>query len=220
MKTLLFLLLISLSLQTKGIDVSVWQENIDWKKVKSDGVKFAIIRAGYMKNGVSTRDKYFDKNYKESRANGIKIGAYWYAYAQTTSYAEKEAKACINIIKGHKFEYPIYYDVEDKGMMATGKSKISAACRTFCDYLLKNKFYCGIYASAYPLNKSFESDVLKKYPIWVAHYGAKKPAFTGKWGIWQYTSSGSVKGIKGRVDMDDGKIEYLDVIKKGHYNGY
>ena len=223
MKSLIFISLIIFTLQDlKGIDVSVWQgNNIDWKKVKQSGIKFAIIRSGYVKKGTSTtvRDKYFDINYKNARAVGIPIGSYWYAYAKSAKQAKVEALGCLSVIKGHKFEWPIYYDVEDKDMRAAGKKAVSAASRTFCDTLMKHKFYCGFYSSAsfYTL---FDDDLKNKYPIWVAHYGVKKPGYNGKWGIWQYSSKGKVNGIKGKVDMDVAKVDYEPIIKKGHYNGY
>ena len=91
MKSLIFISLIIFTLQDlKGIDVSVWQEKIDWKKVKASGIKFAIIRSGYVKKGTSmtVRDKYFDQNYKKAREVGMPIGSYWYAYAKTPKQAK------------------------------------------------------------------------------------------------------------------------------------
>ena len=222
MKSLIFLSLIIFTLQDlKGIDVSVWQEKIDWKKVKASGIKFAIIRSGYVKKGTSmtVRDKYFDENYKKAREVGMPIGSYWYAYAKTPKQAKVEALACLSIIKGHKFEWPIYYDVEDPEMRSAGKKAVSAASRTFCDILKKHKFYCGFYSSA-SFYSLFEDDLKNNYPIWVAHYGVNKPGYKGKWGIWQYSSKGKVDGIKGNVDLDIAKVDYEPIIKKGHYNGF
>ena len=222
MKSLIFISLIIFTLQDlKGIDVSVWQEKIDWKKVKASGIKFAIIRSGYVKKGTSmtVRDKYFDENYKKAREVGMPIGSYWYAYAKTPKQAKVEALACLSIIKGHKFEWPIYYDVEDPDMRSAGKKAVSAASRTFCDILKKHKFYCGFYSSA-SFYIFFEDDLKNNYPICVAHYGVKKPRYEGKWGIWQHSSKGRVNGIKGNVDMDIAKIDYAPIIKSGHYNVY
>jgi GH25 family lysozyme M1 (1,4-beta-N-acetylmuramidase) len=222
MKSLIFISLIIFTLQDlKGIDVSVWQEKIDWKKVKASGIKFAIIRSGYVKKGTSmtVRDKYFDQNYKKAREVGMPIGSYWYAYAKTPKQAEIEALACLSIIKEHKFEWPIYYDVEDPEMRSAGKKAVSAASRTFCDILKKHKFYCGFYSSA-SFYSLFEDDLKNNYPIWVAHYGVNKPGYKGKWGIWQHFSKGKVDGIKGNVDLDIAKVDYEPIIKKGHYNGF
>ena len=118
MRKILLLSLITFSLSyLKGIDVSTWQgKSIDWKKVKSSGIHFAILRAGYIgkKTGIVVRDDTFDINYKNAKSVGIKLGAYWYSYAKSQKEGEKEALACINIIKGKKFEWPIYVDIEDK----------------------------------------------------------------------------------------------------------
>ena len=222
MKSLIFISLIIFTLQDlNGIDVSKWQETIDWQKVKASGVKFAIIRSGYVKKGTSmtVRDIYFDENYKKAREVGMPIGSYWYAYAKTPKQAKVEALACLSIIKGHKFEWPIYYDVEDPEMRSAGKKAVSAASRTFCDILKKHKFYCGFYSSA-SFYSLFEDDLKNNYPIWVAHYGVKKPRYEGKWGIWQHSSKGKVDGIKGNVDLDIAKVDYEPIIKKGHYNGF
>ena len=105
MRTILYLslIIIATSAYLKGIDVSTWQgKNIDWKKVKSDGVKFAIIRAGYVGKGGTVRDDTFDINYKNAKSVGIKLGVYWYSNGKSQKEGEKEALACINIIKGKK----------------------------------------------------------------------------------------------------------------------
>ena len=189
MKYLLILSLISLTFQIQGIDVSVYQGNIDWVKVKNAGVKFAIIRAGYGRE-ISQKDTFFDTNYANAKAAGMPIGAYWYAYATTTSGAEAEANTCMSILSGHQFEWPIYYDIEEQSIFETGKATVSAISKTFCTALEKKK------------------------------YDVDKPGYTGDWGIWQYSSKGSVDGISGNVDMDKAVIDYEPIIKKGHFNGY
>ena len=95
----------------KGIDVSQYQQNIDFKKVKASGVDFVIIRAGFGKYA-NQKDPYFESHYKAAKAAGLKVGAYWYSYAATVAEAKAEAQTCINAIKGKTFEYPIYFDLE------------------------------------------------------------------------------------------------------------
>ena len=219
MKYLLILSLISLTFQIQGIDVSVYQGNIDWVKAKNAGVKFAIIRAGYGRE-ISQKDTFFDTNYANAKAAGMPIGAYWYAYATTTSGAEAEANTCMSILSGHQFEWPIYYDIEEQSIFETGKATVSAIAKTFCSALEKKKYFCGIYSSANPLNNLFDEEVKTRFAIWVAHYDVDKPGYTGDWGIWQYSSKGSVAGIFGDVDMDKAVIDYEPIIKKGHFNGY
>lgn len=97
----------------KGIDVSTFQGNIDFKKVKASGIDFVILRAGYGRE-TSQKDAKFEQNYKNAKAAGLKVGAYWYSYADSVEDAKKEAEACISVIKGKQFEYPIYFDLEEK----------------------------------------------------------------------------------------------------------
>lgn len=101
----------------KGIDVSRHQGEIDWKKVKDDDIEFAILRAWYGREA-SQKDSQFDLNYAGCKANNIHTGDYWYSYAMSPEEAVKEAEACISILDGKKFEYPIYFDIEDKTQLA------------------------------------------------------------------------------------------------------
>ena len=219
MKSLLLICLISLSLSFKGIDVSIYQGDIDWSAVKKAGIKFAIIRAGYGKE-VSQKDTKFERNYENAKAVGMPIGVYWYSYAKSVEAAEQEAKTCLEIIKGKQFEWPIYYDIEESSILGKGKNFVSSIAKKFCRYLESKKYFCGIYASANPLNNLFDDECKKNFPIWVAHYDVDKPKYNGNWGIWQYTSQGNVNGINGKVDLNHGIINYEDIIKNQHLNGY
>ena len=215
-KTLLLIIFSFLTTLTKqtldGIDVSTYQGTIDWDEVKKKK-DFAIIRMGY---GHSGKDDHYEKNYKNAKKAGVPIGAYLYAHAKTSSEATEEAKFALKLLKGKKFEWPIYYDIEGKAL----DGKVNDVVETFCTVLEKAKYYCGFYTSASPLNSKFNSKVKKKYAVWVAHYGVDKPGYDGNWGIWQYSSKGSVSGIKGNVDLDKGKINYEKSIKENHLNGY
>ncbi len=104
----------------KGIDVSVHNGDIDWQKVKADGIDFAIIRAGYGKLE-SQKGQKFEQNYKNAKATGIPIGAYWYSYAMTPEEAELEADVFLSVIKGKQFEFPVYFDLEEKKQFDLGK---------------------------------------------------------------------------------------------------
>ena len=210
---LLCLLFLGISTRYSGIDVSTWQKSIDWKTVAKNN-HFAIIRAGYDTSGV---DDYFETNYKNAKAAGVKVGAYWYSYAKSTSDASKEAKAILRLLKGKKFEWPIYYDIEEKSIFNAGIA--SSISKTFCKALEAAHYYCGIYASASALNSHFSSEVKKAYTIWVAHWDASKPAYSGSYGVWQY-KVGSTSGVSGRCDLDYGYIDFEPVMKKNHLNGY
>lgn len=182
----------------KGIDVSVWQGNIDWSQVAS-AVDFAILRGGYS----NSKDLKFEEYYKQASQKKIPLGVYWYCYAHTTEAARAEAQACINALQGKKFTYPIFYDVEEQSIFAQGKQTVSSITEAFLSQLRVAGFKkLGVYSSAYPLSTYFNDDILKRYDVWVANYGVSAPAFSKPYTIWQYSSKGAVPGISGDVDMD------------------
>ncbi len=185
----------------KGIDVSKHNGEINWEEVKKSGINFAIIRAGYG-NLTTQKDPCFENNYTKAKEVGIPIGVYWYSYASDASDAKKEANTCLEIISGKNFEYPIFYDIEEKKILDKGQSEVSKIAKNFCTTLKDKGYSCGIYASADPLNNLFDDDCKNNFPIWVAHYNVDKPNYNGKWFIWQYTSQGNVNGINGNVDLN------------------
>lgn len=202
---------------TKIIDVSTWQGNIDWSKVKADGVQGAIIRAGFG-NVASQKDNKFERNYTNAKAVGMPIGAYWYSYATSVADAKKEAEVCLSILKGKQFEYPIYYDLEDPSMTGCGKSVLTQIATTFCETLESAGYYVGIYSNPNWLKNYLDYNTVKKYTLWLAHWGVSEPSY--KCGLWQYSSSGSVSGISGRVDMNWGYQDFPTEIKNGKFNGF
>ena len=142
----------------KGIDVSKWQGNIDFNRVAKKGIEFVIIRAGYGKV-LSQKDPYFERNYKNARAAGLKVGAYWYSYATTVADAKLEAETCLKVIEGKQFEFPIYFDLEEKKQFALGKSACSNLVKTFCDMLENAGYFAGLYISHSLLQASFSAAV-------------------------------------------------------------
>lgn len=203
----------------KGIDVSEWQGFVDWSKVKATDTKFAILRAGYGRE-ISQKDKQFENNYKECMVHGMPCGAYWYSYATSEDEARKEAAVCLEILKGKQFEYPIYYDVEEQRILSLGRDKVSAIIKAFCGELEKAGYFVGLYMSAYPLGNLVSEEVRSRYAVWVAHYGVTKPCYSGAYGIWQKSSTGSVEGISGNVDLDEAYQDYPSIIKAAGLNGY
>ena len=200
-----------------GIDVSKHQGTIDWKKVKAAGVQFAIIRAGYGKLA-SQVDEKFIENYNNARANGIKVGIYWYSYATTPAEAKQEAAACKAVIGNRAFDYPIYFDVEEKRALSTGKANVSAMIKAFCNEMEASKYWVGVYMSKSAAETYLTDEVKKRYAMWVAHWGVKETTYNGDYGLWQSSSTGVVPGINGRVDTDVSYINYPDAIVKGGYN--
>ena len=183
-----------------GIDVSSHNGVINWSEVKASGVDFAIIRAGYGRLAVQA-DQNFIYNYNSAKLNGIHVGAYWYSYATTPKEAVEEAKACIQVLGGRMFNYPIYYDVEEKSVLATGKNNVSNMIKAFCKTLEDHGYYAGVYTSASVAKTHLTEDIAKNYTMWIAHWGVSKPGFD-IWDVWQKSEKGACGGIKGHVDLD------------------
>lgn len=202
----------------KGIDVSVHNGTIDWQKVKDTGIDFAILRAGYGRFA-SQKDTKFEDNYAGAKEVGLPIGAYWYSYATTPDEAKQEAEICISILNGKQFEYPIFFDLEEKSALDTGKENCSAMVRTFCDALENAGYYAGFYMSHSPLTTHITEEVQKRYALWVAEWGGTLN-YSGSVGLWQFSSRGFVNGITGNVDLDVGYVEYPDIVKTKGLNGF
>lgn len=201
---------IPIYVKKRGIDVSEYQGSINWKEVKKNGVDFAIIKAGYGREYYQV-DPNFHENMKNAQAAGIDCGTYWYSYATTVEAAYKEAEVCYNTIKNYKFTYPVYFDIEEDSQKALSTAQVSAIIEAFCSTLQAKGYYVGLYSNANFLSSKVYSNVLNKYDVWVAHYGVDTPAFSGKYGMWQYTI-GSINGIEGEVDLDYGYLNYPYII--------
>lgn len=201
---------------THGIDVSKHQGMIDWSKVKTD---FAILRAGFGCYS-EQEDLMFQRNYEGAKAAGIPVGAYWYSYATTVEEARQEAKACLQVLSGKQFEYPIYVDIEDALQCYIEKDVLTAIAEAFCDTLEKAGYFAGVYASTYWfINKLDHARLAERYTIWLADYRAVYNK-TLMCNMHQYTSGGILAGISGRVDMNICTLDFPSIIKKAGLNGY
>lgn len=203
----------------KGIDVSHWQGTIDWNKVKKAGIEFAIIKAGGSDDGFYTDSKW-EANYKGAKAAGIPIGAYYFVGKDcvTAAAGKADAERFLQILKGKQLEYPVYMDNE--AQPASAKAGITEATIAFCETMEDAGYFVGIYGSAVSgFKERMVDSKLTHYAHWVAQY-ASKCSYKGDYGIWQYSSKGSVDGISGNVDLDYGYIDYPSIIKSGGFNGY
>ena len=203
----------------KGIDVSHWQGVIDWLSVKESGIEFAILKAGGSDDGFYT-DSTFEQNYKEAKAVGLPVGAYYFVGSLCTSRADgiADAKRFLEIIKGKSFEYPVFIDLESTNPAA--KAGATEACIGFCETMEAEGYYCGIYASDVSgFAERLDITKLQKFDKWVARYGSK-PQYVKTYGMWQYSSTGTVSGISGGVDMDESYMNYPEIIKGAGLNGF
>lgn len=193
------------SLETKGIDVSKWQADIDWKAVAGSGIDFAIIRVGYRgsETGVLVEDPYFKANIAGATKAGIKVGVYFFTQAITEAEAVEEASMAMELVKGYRLDYPIYIDTEWSGGRADNLSKRNRTniVKAFCKTVQNGGYKAGVYASKYWYLDNLYADELKDYTIWVAQYNTEC-TYTGKYDMWQYTDKGRVPGIKGNVDLN------------------
>lgn len=199
----------------KGIDISYCQPNVDWNKLDVD---FVIARAGYGRY-VSQKDKMWDSHYKNAKAKGIPIGAYWYSYAMTEAEARLEAKACITILKGTKLEYPVYYDMEESKQYALGRDKVSAIMKAFCTEMEKAGYWVGFYCNSNWYKNVINDECKKRFVCWIAHWNASKPSISGDYGLWQY-KVGTQPGVAGDCDLDYGYVDYPSKIKAAGKNGW
>ena len=188
-------------MKIKGIDVSKHQGNIDFAKVKNDGIEFVIIRIGY--GGSSpVKDAKFEENYKNAKANGLKVGVYLYSYADSESDIEIELEKTIEWLDNREIDLPVYFDVEDQ--KEQGKLSIETLSNLvlkYCDGIEKAGYWAGIYASKSWLETKLNMHKLNRFTLWVAQW-SNMLTYLGNYGMWQYTSNGSVAGIQGRVDMN------------------
>ena len=203
---------------TKGIDVSAYQGKIDWQKVKAAGIEFAILRAGLGKLATQ-KDARFEENYAGAKAAGIAVGAYWYSYAVTPEEAKQEAAACIEVLKGKQFDFPIFFDQEEKKTLDTGKANCSAMVQAFCDALEAAGYWAGLYTSRAFLQTHVDAYVKARYTLWVAEWGDKLNC-TETVGIWQNSATGKVDGIGVDVDTDIAYRDFPELIKSKGLNGY
>lgn len=192
--------------QIRGIDVSRYQKEIDWNKVKASGLGFAIIKFGGSDAG-RYKDAYAEINYQNAKAAGMKVGCYYiHGKGFMTAQAGKaDADHFLSLISGKTFDYPCFSDLEIP--VRETKQGNTDAVIAFCNTLMASGRTTGIYASDISgFKERLDLSRLSAYDKWVACYGSS-PNYVKDFTIWQYSSKGAVDGIKGNVDVD---ISYKD----------
>ena len=207
---------------TYGIDVAKWQGVIDWKKVKEEGITYAMVRVGFrtLDTGIIAEDPYGEYNIQQALKNGIKVGIYFFSTATNKEEAKEEARWVADFIAPYSITYPVAYNCEgftdpnnrQYGMIKEERTDLAI---TFLDYIGKKGYTPMFYASKNELEGDTQwitSTLSKKYKIWVAQYintieGNMKSSYSGDHHMWQYTSKGVVPGISGPVDLN---IAYFD----------
>ena len=190
-----------------GIDVSKWNGEIDWDKVKNAGVEYAIIRAGYRGSvtGSLVEDPYFAANMKGTASSGIPVGIYFFTQAVNEVEAVEEASVVLSLIREYKIDYPVFIDTEGAG--GNGRADgldpetRTLICEAFCRTIENAGYKAGVYASRNWYHNNLYTERLEKYCIWLAEYRSV-PLYQGYYQMWQYTSRGKIDGIAGNVDMN------------------
>ena len=181
------------------VDISEFQQGINFNKMKNDGIKAVIIRAGYGREA-SQKDSMFESHYRNAKAAGLKIGVYWYSYADSVDDAEKEARACLACIGGKALDMPVYYDMEDNFQTHLSKPTLTAIAEHFCNTVKANGYKVGVYANLNWFTNYLDYNRLKKkYSIWLAQYNDRAELDCD---IWQNSSTGRVSGYGKNIDTN------------------
>lgn len=185
-----------------GIDISKWQEEIDFSKLKNENVEFVMIRVGTQNgfDGISIEDSYFKKNIEGALKENILVGIYYYSYATNKKEAKEQAKWVINMIKDYKIDLPIVFDWESWihfNTLNLSLHDINEIADTFLNELESSGYKAMLYGSKYYLENIWKSN----YPVWLAHY-TNQTNYTGKYLMWQLCDNGKIDGINNYVDID------------------
>ena len=192
----------------KGVDVSRFQGKIDWKKVADDGIDFAFIRVGLRgtTEGKILVDDYFEDNMKGATENGIDVGVYFYSQAVNKEEALEEVQLVLDMIEPYDVKYPVVIDIEsaDSDTARTvdlTSDQYEEVVHVFCDTVRSAGYKPMIYGNVKSYTLLMDAQDVDDYDIWIAYYGTPL-YYPYHFDVWQFTSSGSVNGIDGNVDLD------------------
>lgn len=192
---------------TFGIDVSKYQSNIDWDKVKTAGVKFVMIRIGYRGygSGALVLDPMFEQHFTNARNAGLKVGVYFFSQAVNEDEAREEAQGCVYVLNGRKLDYPIYFDTEASGGKNGRADGLGVEDRTkcaiaFCEEVKALGYKPGVYASTLWFRERINLSQLTKYSIWNAHYNVASSPISCD--FWQGTCTARIPGYGGDIDVN------------------
>ena len=187
-----------------GIDVSRWQETIDFKKVKDAGAEFVIMRIGIHSDidAEISKDVYYDRYIKDAKENGLKVGVYVYTSAINEDMAKEHAKETIKYLDGIKLDFPVAYDFENWSNIKSygiNTYDLERSLNAFANTLKKAGYDTMLYSSKWYLEHIWINE--NKYPVWLAHY-TSDTNYQGEYILWQRTNIGKIDGISGDVDID------------------
>lgn len=200
----------------KGIDVSRFQGEIDWEQVADYGIDFAIIRVGLRGSteGKLLEDDTFEYNIENAIANGINVGVYFYSQAVSEEEAQEEAQFVLDLIEPYDITYPVVLDIESADSTSArtnelNQSQYTAIAQTFCSTVEGAGYEAVIYGNVKSFTLLLDAKQLSDYDTWIAYYGTPL-YYPYKFGMWQYSSTGSIPGIDGDVDLNISIIDYAN----------
>lgn len=198
---------------TFGIDVSKYQQDLDWDAIKQTGVEFVIVRIGYRGYGSGTLvlDPMFEQHFTNARNAGLRVGVYMFSQAINEDEAREEAFACAYVLNGRALDYPIYFDSEASGSPdgtgradGLGTQERTACAVAFCEEVRANGYQPGVYASTAWFQKRLDLNALMGYSIWNAHYGVPRSGIACD--LWQGSCTARLNGYNGPLDVN---ISYI-----------
>lgn len=208
-----------------GIDTSRWQGDFDFAKAMQEHkIEFAILKAGGGDDG-KYKDVQFEKSYKKCEKAGLDKGAYFFGHAMTMEEAKSEASYFLSLLKGKKFEYPVFYDVEGD-MLKLDKNTLTDICLYVLQTIQKAGYWVGIYTSDSHFEHKVDDEKLKEFSHWVASYTSKEPVLESgsELQMWQFGGSTNLirsKEINGQtVDQNYCYVDYPTQIKDKGLNGF
>lgn len=198
--------------EVKGIDVSSFQGDIDWDKVKESGVEFVMIRCGYrnLTNEEVHEDSKFRYNISEANRVGIPVGVYFYSTAISEKEVLEEASFVLNLIKDYDVIYPVVYDFElfnQKRTAGFHDKYINDNALRFLDYMMAHGYMGMLYTNLSAIKYHWNMDNFSGYKLWYAQY-IDNVTYEGKYDMWQYADNGKIDGIVGNVDLNEAYFAY------------
>ncbi len=187
-----------------GVDVSTWQDTIDWEKAKKAGVEFAMIRIGFGHNSKNkiVMDNQYKKNIVNAKKAGIPVGVYFFSYAKSVEEAREQAKYIIDVLDGETLELPIAFDWENWSKFNSyniSLTDINLIADTFINEVTKHGYQGTLYSSKYYLENIWN---VGTKDTWLAHYTSEKSSYSKPYSMWQFSSRGKVDGIDALVDLN------------------
>lgn len=206
----------------EGVDLSHWNEDVDFAALKADGIDFVILRVGTSR----TPDRMFETYYAQAREAGLDIGAYILTYAKNEAEARADAAWMAQVLQGKTFEYPIFFDIEDASLegQSISKNALTNVVLTFCTEMVNAGYYPGVYTNKTWMEKHLDIDrIAANYDIWLASWivtGENISDYSNDFSMWQYTDKGTVDGVATAVDRNGVYRDFPTYIEKYGYNGF